>query len=83
MDYLFKAIKSLRPTAEFAYTKNDYSTIQWHVLDGEAPTQAEIDAQIVKIKAAELTAEANKAVSRAAVLERLGLTEDEVRLIIG
>jgi len=83
MNDMAKAIKSLRPTAEFVFSENDYSTIEWHVLEGDAPTQAEIDAEIVKIKTAELTAEADKAAARAAVLERLGLTEDEVRLIIG
>lgn len=83
MTELFKAIKSLRPTAEFAFTDNDYSTIEWHVLDGDAPTQAEIDAEIARIKKQEKVDEKNRATTRAALLERIGLTEDEVSLILG
>lgn len=82
MDYLTKAIKSLRPTAEFSYTEDDYSTIKWDVLEGDAPTQAEIDAEIKRIKAAEVKAEAEKAAKKAALLERLGITEEEAKLLL-
>jgi len=83
MNYVTKAIWNLKPHSEYTFSNGDYSTIQWFVLDGEAPTQAEIDAEIVKIKAAELTAETNRAADRAAVLERIGLTEAEIGLILG
>ena len=82
MNYIIQAIWSLKPHSEYTFSNNDYSTIEWHVLEGEAPTQAEIDAEIVKIKAAELTAESNKAASRAALLSRLGITEDEAKLLL-
>ena len=82
-NYLTKAIKHLKPTAEFVITNDDYSTIIWNVLDGEAPTQAEIDAAIEQIKADELTESATKAAQRQALLERLGITEDEARLLLG
>jgi hypothetical protein len=82
MDYLLKAIQSLCPTSEFTYTDNDYSTIEWHVLEGNAPSQAEIDAEITRIQAAELTAESDKATAKAALLTRLGITEDEAKLLL-
>mgnify|MGYP000323994205 CR=1 FL=1 len=47
---LNKAIKYLRPTAQFSFTDNDYSTIKWDVLDGNAPTQKEIDAAIEQVE---------------------------------
>ena len=81
-DYLADAIRSLRPSAEFSYTDDDYSTVQWDVLDGKAPTQAQIDAEIDKIKAAELIEVETKAVAKAALLERLGITEDEAKLLL-
>jgi hypothetical protein len=81
-DYLADAIKSLRPLAEFSYTDNDYSTIKWDVLDGKAPTQAQIDAEIAKIKAAELTDAQDKAAAKAALLDRLGITADEAALLL-
>lgn len=80
--YLVKAIQSLKPNAEFALVDGDYSTIEWHVLDGKAPTQAQIDAEIAKIQAAELNAEADKAAAKAALLDRLGITADEAKLLL-
>ncbi len=82
-NYLGKAIKLLKPTAEFSFTDNDYSTIKWGVLEGNPPTQVEIDAAIEQIKADETTQAATKAAQRQALLTRLGLTEDEARLLLG
>jgi hypothetical protein len=75
-DYLTKAIKKLKPTAEFSYSDNDYSTVKWDVLEGEAPTQSEIDAAIEQVKADEITEATTKATQKAALLDRLGITED-------
>jgi hypothetical protein len=81
-NYLVQAIQSLRPTAEFSFNDEDYSTIKWDILEGEAPTQAEIDAEIAKIKADEITKAQNKATAKAALLERLGINEDEAKLLL-
>ena len=82
-DYLTKAIFKLKPNAEFVIIDNDYSTIDWHILEGDAPIQAEIDSAIEQIKADEITQAATKAAQRQALLTRLGLTEDEARLLLG
>jgi hypothetical protein len=82
-DYLVKAIKHLRPTAEFSFIEDDYSTVNWDVLEGDAPTQAEIDEAIEQVKADEITEVATKATQKAALLDRLGITEDEARLLLG
>lgn len=82
MSYLVKAIKKLKPTAEFSFNDDDYSTIKWDVLDGDAPTQKEIDAAIKQIKADELTEAVTKAAAKAALLDRLGITEDEAKLLL-
>jgi hypothetical protein len=81
--YIVQAIKKLKPTAEFSFTDNDYSTIKWDVLEGEAPTQSEIDEAIEQIKADEISQAATKAAQRQALLTRLGITEDEARLLLG
>jgi hypothetical protein len=83
MSYLVKAIRHLHPEAEFSFTNNDYSTIKWDVLEGDAPTQAEIDAAIEQIKIDEAQAEATKAAQKQALLDKLGITEDEARLLLG
>ncbi len=82
-DYLTRAIRLLKPTAEFSIVDSDYSTVKWDVLEGNAPTQAEVDTAIEQIKADEITQAATKAVQRQALLTRLGITEDEARLLLG
>jgi len=82
-DYLTKAIRKLKPNAEFSYTDNDYSTIKWDVLDGDAPTQKEIDAAIKEVKADQIAEAEAKATARAALLTRLGITAEEAQLLLG
>ena len=82
MSDLSKAIKFLRPTAEFSFTEDDYSTIKWDVLNGDAPTQSEIDVAILTIKAKELADAETKAAAKAALLDRLGITADEAKLLL-
>jgi hypothetical protein len=83
MSYLTKAIKNLRPEAEFSYTDNDYSTIQWDILEGDAPTKKQIDDEVKKIKAAEKNQADAKAAQRQAITDRLGLTADELQVLLG
>ena len=83
-DYLTKAIQSLRPTAEFSYSGNDYSTIKWDVLEGIAPTLEELESVIKQIKVDEITAETNKSTAKAAAeakLAALGLTTDDLKAL--
>ena len=82
MNYLVKAIQLLKPTSEFSFTDNDYSTIKWDVLEGNAPTQAELDAAIEQVKANEQTQAEAKAAQKATLLDRLGITEDEAKLLL-
>jgi hypothetical protein len=80
-DYLAKAIKKLKPDAEWSFSDNDYSTINWVVLDGAAPSQADIDDAIEQIKAdeiAEVQAKAAAKVAAQAKLAALGLTVEDL-----
>ena len=84
MSYLVKAIKKLKPTAEFSFNNDDYSTIVWDILDGDAPTQAEIDKAINQIKADELAEAETKAAAKAtaqAKLAALGLTVEDLQAL--
>ena len=82
MSYLAKAIHHLRPGSQFVFQNEDYSTIEWHVLEGEAPTASEVISAIEIVKEQEAAAEAEKAATKAALLDRLGITEDEARLLL-
>jgi len=82
--YIIKAIRKLRPTAEFSFLESDYSTIKWDILEGSAPTQAEINQAIEEIKADEAQAEIDKATAKAqaeAKLQALGLTTDDLKAL--
>ena len=82
--YLADAIRKLKPNAEFSFIDEDYSTIKWDKLEGDAPTQAEIDVAIEQIKADETQAELDKAAKKKAAeakLAALGLTADDLRAL--
>ena len=84
ISYLSAAIKKLRPDAEFSFTNEDYSTIQWDVLEGDAPTEEEIDVAIKQVKADEEQAEIDKAAKKAAAeakLAALGLDADDLKAL--
>lgn len=84
MNYLTKAIRHLKPSAQFSFTDEDYSTIKWDVLEGDAPTQAEIDAAIEQVKANEAQAIIDKANAKAAAqakLAALGLTVEDLQAL--
>jgi hypothetical protein len=76
------AIKNLCPDAEYVFTDNDIETIQW--IKGEnPPSTKEILLEIEKV---ELNFDAeikNKEQKRVALLEKLGITEDEAKLLLG
>jgi hypothetical protein len=81
-DYLVRAIKKLKPTAQFSLTDSDYATVKWDALEGEAPTEVEINAAIAEVKADEAAEAEAKAAQKAALLDRLGITEDEAKLLL-
>ena len=82
MSDLAKAIRLIKPNAEFSYQNDDYSTIKWDVLEGNAPTQAEIDAAIEQVKANEIAADTKAEADKAALLAKLGITADEAKLLL-
>jgi hypothetical protein len=80
--YLSLAIQKLRPNSQFSFQEDDYSTIKWDVLEGNAPTQSEINIAIEQVKADEITEAEAKATAKAALLEQLGITEEQARLLL-
>lgn len=81
-DFLVDAIKYLKPNAEFSYINDDYSTIKWDVLEGDAPTEAEILAAITIVKKQKADDQAAKDAARQAVLDKLGLSAEEVAALL-
>ena len=81
-EYLAKAILKLRPGSEFKFIEDKYETIEWFVLEGDAPTQAEIDEAIEQLKADEAAEAQAQATAKAALLDRLGINADEAKLLL-
>lgn len=84
MSYLFKAIKKLKPEAQFSFQNEDYSTVKWDSIEGEAPDEKVIDLTIKQIKLEEADAEsAAEALKESLVfkLERLGLDEGDLQAL--
>jgi hypothetical protein len=82
---LTRAIQALRPGAEYTMTNDDLSTVVWNSQDVTTPTQAEVNAKIAELEAADAQAIINKAAAKAtaeAKLAALGLTADEVAALI-
>jgi hypothetical protein len=83
MSNLVKAIRELSPTAEFAIIDNDLENIEWHVIDGPVPTKKEILDAASLIEKREAVKASEAVEKKAALLERLGITEDEAKLLLG
>lgn len=79
---LIKAIRTLRPDAEFSFSDGDYSTITWDKLQGEAPTEKEIDAAIKAVKIEESKKAEEIILKRQEILDKLGITEEEAELLL-
>jgi hypothetical protein len=85
MSYLVKAIRQLKPNSEFSFVDEDYSTIEWFSLDGDAPTQSEIDDAIELIKSNEIAANDLLIAKKQSAMDKLtalGLTADEVAALL-
>jgi len=63
---------------EFVVRGDTYEGIEWMVVPETIPSEEQVLAKVEELK--EL--EASKPVRKAAILERLGLTEDELRVVL-
>lgn len=80
------AIVSLRPNAKWSMTNDDVASIVWHTPDVEPLTEAEVQAEMIRLETLrieEAQAKADARASAIAKLEALGLTVDEVSAAFG
>lgn len=77
-----KAIREIDPTSEFVLRGDDLEGIEWHKVKKPEPTVEQIEAKIESVKTNFATDQAQRATDKSALLERLGLTEDEAKLLI-
>lgn len=80
--HLSKAINKLRPGCQYKLDDNDYENIEWFKLDGDAPTIEEIAEAIELVKLDEIEQEKQAKLKKEELLNRLGITEDEAKLLL-
>jgi type VI protein secretion system component VasA len=78
---LADAILTLVPNAEFTFQECDLETLQWHS-KGTKPTNEQILAAVENNEALRIQASTAKAAEKAALLARLGITDDEAKLLL-
>jgi hypothetical protein len=76
---IINAIQFIRPNAQFTLTGDK---LDWLDANQVKPTKAEIEAGWVAYQAAHIAEIETKANARTALLERLGITEDEAKLLL-
>ena len=79
---IIDAIFFIAPNSEFSFTETDLSTLKWDSTNIQRPTDNEIIAAIPLAKTAKETAKADKAAAKQAILDKLGLTQDEVTALL-
>ena len=70
------------PGSHWVISGNDYDTLQW-LDETPKPTQAELDAQWASVQQKIADEAEAKVAPRQAVLDKLGLTADEVAALLG
>ena len=80
---IIDALVKLLPDTEWKIDDLELDTLEIISASGQQiPTQAEIDATIEQIKTDEAQAELDNATAKAALLDRLGITADEAKLLL-
>ena len=76
-----EVLKMLIPSGGWAYQGEDYEGIQF--IECEPITKKQFQDGLKAVDAWKAAQEAKKAADKAAILDRLGLTADELKTILG
>jgi hypothetical protein len=76
-----EVLQMLIPDGGYVISGNDYSGITF--IEAEPITKEEFDAGFAQVDAFQAQQAAQAATARAALLNKLGITEDEARLLLG
>jgi hypothetical protein len=78
-----EALASLLPGVEFTLIDDQYDSVIWTNEPANKPTPADIENAKNVLEQNLINSAAQRADAKAALLERLGITEDEAKLLIG
>ena len=74
-------LEMLCPNKEWVIYGDDYDSINW--IKGEPISREEFEAGFAQVDAWKAQKDAEAAAKRQALLDKLGITEDEARLLLG
>ena len=75
------ALGSLAPGKEWSLDGDNYENLIWFST-GTAPSFSEIQAESLLLEQKQAQIELEKSIKKAALLEKLGITEDEAKLLL-
>jgi len=78
MIYAGEAVNNLRPNTEWTMSGEEVVGIIWHTPNVEPITAKELKDEISRLK----KIQEQKPILKAELLERLGITEDEAKLLL-
>jgi hypothetical protein len=78
-----EAILHIHPNAEYVMREADINQLTFLNPADLTVTQEQIDAAIIELTAIKEAEESAKATAKAALLDRLGITADEAKLLLG
>lgn len=78
----YAAILTKKYNAEWVLNGNDYSGLTW-LSESNKPTKKELDDLWSEVQTEIANEIADKATKKAALLDRLGITADEAKLLLG
>jgi hypothetical protein len=77
-----EAISHIHPNSEFVIYNNDLDRLTFIKPDNLTVTQEQVDQAIIELGQIRQAEAEAKATQKAALLERLGISEDEARLLL-
>jgi hypothetical protein len=80
IDYA-KCLVYLNPSAEWSLNENDYASLQW-LSDEPQPTEEQIIAAWPAAQAAYLSKVKAREDAKTAILDKLGLSADDIKLLL-
>ena len=82
MDYLTKAIRALVGSDDFAYSGEDYASIVWITEPTKIPTAKQVADKIAELEQADAAAIVAKQAQKQDILDRLGITAEEAKILL-
>lgn len=83
MTKLADAINLYNPNAQWVIDGDDYDSLQWHSQDIPKPTLKELKDLLPLVEAAKEKVAQETAAKKQALLDKLGITEAEAKILIG